>query len=93
MGTLIYQSPQSATCFDHVDLDYHYSMADNKKGKEGPAFFKGEFSFVNKDARNIDSKDHNAAVSWHVMNRCMSTPFVWDAHKMATGGSCHCRTF
>lgn len=31
--------------------------------------FRGEFSFVNKDATNIDSKDHNAAVSWHVMNR------------------------
>lgn len=34
-----------------------------------PAFFKGEFSFVHKDASNIDSKDHNTAVSWHVMNR------------------------
>lgn len=44
------------------------SMSD-KKPTENPAFFKGEFSFVNKDANNIDSKDHNAAVSWHVMNR------------------------
>jgi hypothetical protein len=43
-------------------------MSD-KKSPENPAFFKGEFSFVNKDAKNIDSKDHNAAVSWHVMNR------------------------
>ena len=34
-----------------------------------PTAFKGEFSFVNKDASNINSKDHNAAVSWHVMNR------------------------
>lgn len=34
-----------------------------------PKSFRGEFSFVNKDASNIDSKDHNAAVSWHVMNR------------------------
>ena len=34
-----------------------------------PPSFKGEFSFVNKDATNIDSKDHNAHVSWHVVNR------------------------
>lgn len=44
----------------------------NKKRKKvigDPKQFRGEFSFVNKDASNIDSKDHNAAVSWHVMNR------------------------
>lgn len=35
----------------------------------GTATFKGEFSFVNKDASNIDNKDHSTAVSWHVMNR------------------------
>jgi hypothetical protein len=45
-------------------------MPDKKPNKDtSPAFFKGDFSFVNKDANNIDSKDHNAAVSWHVMNR------------------------
>ncbi|KAK5094055.1 hypothetical protein LTR70_005497 [Exophiala xenobiotica] len=44
----------------------------NRKTKQDaavPAMFKGEYSFVNKDASNIDSKEHNAAVSWHVMNR------------------------
>lgn len=47
-----------------------FSMSNRKNSKDAsPAFFKGEFSFVNKDARNIESKDHNAAVSWHVMNR------------------------
>lgn len=43
-------------------------MAD-KTHKDNLSFFKGEFSFVNKDAKNINSKDHNAAVSYHVMNR------------------------
>lgn len=76
MGTLVYQSPTLAASFDHADIDYHFTMADNKKDEEGPAFFKGEFSFVNKDARNIDSKDHNAAVSWHVMNRCKPTRLI-----------------
>lgn len=44
----------------------------NKKRKHteaDPTPFRGEFSFVNKDASNIGSKDHNAAVSWHVVNR------------------------
>ncbi|KAJ4539133.1 hypothetical protein HRR86_007426 [Exophiala dermatitidis] len=41
----------------------------DQQGNNQPASFRGEFSFVNKDAGNIDSKDHNAAVSWHVMNR------------------------
>ncbi|KAH0843199.1 hypothetical protein FOPE_07925 [Fonsecaea pedrosoi] len=45
------------------------SMSKDKRSPDQPAPFKGEFSFVNKDAGNIDSKDHNAAVSWHVMNR------------------------
>jgi hypothetical protein len=45
------------------------SMSKDKRSPNQPAPFKGEFSFVNKDAGNIDSKDHNAAVSWHVMNR------------------------
>lgn len=46
-------------------------MPGRKKKQDagGPATFKGEYSFVNKDASNIDSKEHNAAVSWHVMNR------------------------
>ncbi|OQV08858.1 hypothetical protein CLAIMM_13072 [Cladophialophora immunda] len=44
-------------------------MSKDKRSPDQPAPFKGEFSFVNKDAGNIDSKDHNAAVSWHVMNR------------------------
>ena len=66
MATLIFQPP--ATCFGSFDQDYIAIMAD-QQGKDSQSFFKGEFSFVNKDARNIDSKDHNAAVSWHVMNR------------------------
>lgn len=45
------------------------AMSKEKRSSDQPAPFKGEFSFVNKDAGNIDSKDHNAAVSWHVMNR------------------------
>ncbi|KIW91366.1 uncharacterized protein Z519_08262 [Cladophialophora bantiana CBS 173.52] len=48
---------------------YQRSMSKDKRSPDQPAPFKGEFSFVNKDAGNIDSKDHNAAVSWHVMNR------------------------
>ena len=52
------------------DPHLYTDMSDKKPNKEtSPAFFKGDFSFVNKDANNIDSKDHNAAVSWHVMNR------------------------
>jgi hypothetical protein len=31
--------------------------------------FKGEFSFVNKNAENIASSDHRPAVAWHVMHR------------------------
>ena len=69
MASLIYQTRGPVLGnFDRnswIDKD---NMAD-KSGKDNPSFFKGEFSFVNKDARNIDSKDHNAAVSWHVMNR------------------------
>jgi len=45
------------------------SSRKRKQDVSGPATFKGEYSFVNKDASNIDSKDHNSAVSWHVMNR------------------------
>ncbi|EXJ81674.1 hypothetical protein A1O1_07739 [Capronia coronata CBS 617.96] len=44
-------------------------MSKDKPSPNQPAPFRGEFSFVNKDAGNIDSKDHSAAVSWHVMNR------------------------
>ncbi|KAK5054578.1 hypothetical protein LTR84_001469 [Exophiala bonariae] len=44
-------------------------MSKENNQSDTPAPFRGEFSFVNKDAGNIDSKDHNAAVSWHVMNR------------------------
>lgn len=40
-----------------------------KSVQEDPIPFKGEFSFVNKDASNIGSKEHNVAVSWHVVNR------------------------
>lgn len=48
---------------------YTEPMSQDKRSPDQPAPFQGEFSFVNKDAGNIDSKDHNAAVSWHVMNR------------------------
>ncbi len=69
MASLIHQTPTSIFgIFDQnswIDTD---TMADRPR-KQSPSFFKGEFSFVNKDAKNIDSKDHNAAVSWHVMNR------------------------
>lgn len=46
-------------------------MTSRKKrtATENPAVFKGDYSFVNKDASNIGSKDHSAAVSWHVVNR------------------------
>ncbi|KAK5090161.1 hypothetical protein LTR05_000331 [Lithohypha guttulata] len=40
-----------------------------KTATKNPAVFKGDYSFVNKDASNIGSKDHSAAVSWHVVNR------------------------
>ena len=66
MAALVFQPP--ATCFGSFDQDYIAVMAD-KKGKDNSSFYKGEFSFVNKDAATIDSKEHNAAVSWHVMNR------------------------
>ena len=69
MASLIYQRPvqylEEPNYEDWIDIDL---MADQPPRKN-PSFFKGEFSFVNKDAKNIDSKDHNAAVSWHVMNR------------------------
>ena len=65
MATLIFHPP---SLFEDFSQDYIATMAD-QKGKDNPSFFRGEFSFVNKDARNIDSKDHNAQVSWHVMNR------------------------
>ncbi|RVX70250.1 hypothetical protein B0A52_05583 [Exophiala mesophila] len=48
---------------------FQHSMSKDKNDSDQPAPFRGEFSFVNKDAGNIDSKEHNAAVSWHVMNR------------------------
>jgi hypothetical protein len=69
MATVITQYPLSTPeLFDHDD---HLSpiMSDKKATNNHSTFFKGEFSFVNKDAKNIESKDHNAAVSWHVMNR------------------------
>ena len=63
----------SATELQHfVWCHQKLKKMSNRKRKQvaaGTASFKGEFSFVNKDASNIDSKDHNAAVSWHVMNR------------------------
>jgi len=65
-ATLIYQH----TSTDVGVQQYRYlSAMSSKKNQDQPAPFRGEFSFVNKDAGNIDSKDHNAAVSWHVMNR------------------------
>ena len=69
MASLVYHARASILRnFDQnswIDTD---AMAD-KPRKDNPSFFKGEFSFVNKDAKNINSKDHNAAVSYHVMNR------------------------
>lgn len=65
----------TAIVYEHSLVDdivhqlFTKSMSKDKRTPNQPAPFKGEFSFVNKDARNIDSKDHNAAVSWHVMNR------------------------
>lgn len=45
-------------------------MSREKKSKKPDRkSFRGEFSFINKDANNIGSKEHNAHVSWHVMNR------------------------
>ena len=64
--TLVHQH----SLVDDVAHQLHQnSMSKDKRLPNQPAPFKGEFSFVNKDAGNIDSKDHNAAVSWHVMNR------------------------
>ncbi|ETI21908.1 hypothetical protein G647_05978 [Cladophialophora carrionii CBS 160.54] len=64
--TLVYQH---SVVDDIAYHRYQQSMSKDKRSSNQPAPFKGEFSFVNKDAGNIDSKDHNAAVSWHVMNR------------------------
>ncbi|KIX95478.1 uncharacterized protein Z520_08995 [Fonsecaea multimorphosa CBS 102226] len=64
--TLVYQH---SLVDDIARQLYQRSMSKDKRSPDQPAPFKGEFSFVNKDAGNIDSKDHNAAVSWHVMNR------------------------
>ncbi|KAJ9607535.1 hypothetical protein H2200_007613 [Cladophialophora chaetospira] len=64
--TIVYQH----SVVDDISHElYQNSMSKDKRTPNQPAPFKGEFSFVNKDAGNIDSKDHNAAVSWHVMNR------------------------
>jgi hypothetical protein len=43
-------------------------MAD-KGDPNNPGSFKGTFSFVNKDAGNLSSKEHSAAVLWHVQHR------------------------
>ncbi|KAJ9652092.1 hypothetical protein H2198_008649 [Neophaeococcomyces mojaviensis] len=62
----------------------------NKKRKQvagDAASFKGEFSFVNKDASNIESKDHNAAVSWHVMNRYEKWKKQEQARKLRTSAN------
>lgn len=67
MATLIYRNTVASLGGSHYDN--HTLMSKETNQSEQPAPFRGEFSFVNKDARNIDSKDHNAAVSWHVMNR------------------------
>ena len=55
---------------DYSPLTSSGMTGRRRKPAQGDALpFKGEFSFVNKDASNIASKDHNAAVSWHVVNR------------------------
>ncbi|OAP54338.1 hypothetical protein AYL99_11439 [Fonsecaea erecta] len=64
--TLVYQH---SLVDDIAHQLYRRPMSKDKRSPDQPAPFQGEFSFVNKDAGNIDSKDHNAAVSWHVMNR------------------------
>merc|ERR1712000_764979 len=66
MGTtLLYHIPGDKLILE----SYAQSMSEGNRSPNQPAPFRGDFSFVNKDAGNIDSKDHNAAVSWHVMNR------------------------
>ncbi|KAI1630310.1 hypothetical protein EDD37DRAFT_619183 [Exophiala viscosa] len=64
--TLLHQLPATEQLLLQLFPD---SMSQDKRSPGQPVPFQGEFSFVNKDAGNIDSKDHNAAVSWHVMNR------------------------
>ncbi|KIX05050.1 uncharacterized protein Z518_05922 [Rhinocladiella mackenziei CBS 650.93] len=66
MAALVYQN---LLVDEGVSRLHQKSMSKDKQSPDQPAPFRGEFSFVNKDAGNIDSKDHNAAVSWHVMNR------------------------
>src|ERR1700753_1436297 len=66
MAALVYHNHPGQEGAHHL---YRKAMSKDKRSPNQPAPFKGEFSFVNKDAGNIDSKDHNAAVSWHVMNR------------------------
>lgn len=63
--TLLYHIPGDKLILE----SYAQSMSEGNRSPNQPAPFRGDFSFVNKDAGNIDSKDHNAAVSWHVMNR------------------------
>ena len=41
----------------------------NKQEPESPVFYKGDFSFINKDASNINNNSHNATVLWHVVNK------------------------
>ena len=53
---------------EDLSPDSPCNMSD--KEEQGiPSYYKGEFSFVNKDASNIRNKSHKAAVSWHVMNK------------------------
>lgn len=66
MATLVYQLSAIEGVVHRL---YHNIMSEGKRSPVQPTPFRGEFSFVNKDAGNIDSKDHSAAVSWHVMNR------------------------
>ncbi|EXJ77724.1 hypothetical protein A1O3_09953 [Capronia epimyces CBS 606.96] len=66
MAALVYQRPTLDTAVHQL---YQKSMSKDRESADQPPPFRGEFSFVNKDAGNISSKDHNAAVSWHVMNR------------------------
>ena len=40
-----------------------------QSARNTPGAYNGSFSFVNKDAGNLSSKDHNATVLWHVQHR------------------------
>ena len=68
MTTFTSQLPMLGLIVVGISPNSLRNMSD-KKGQGSPWYYKGEFSVVNKDARNIDNKSHNAAVSWHIMNK------------------------